>query len=322
MQAHDYKLMKMLHIRMHEINLRKLDLNLLVALDVLLTVEEVSAAAAKMCLSQSAMSHTLNRLREQFDDPLLVKGKGRMLKTPKAEALAGPLRKALLELQQALQSDVAFDPRTSTQSFNIATNDYGDWTLLPELLAQLGEQAPNIDVKVSHFDPEHSVIPLETGNLEIVLCHPIKNTCGIHQEIQFEDDFCCATRLDHPAIGKRLDLETYIALSHLRIAPRGEQRDLIDKALAKLSRQRRIALSIPNLSSAPMLVARSDLILTAPRRCILAWQKVIPLVIHEPPLELPSFSIAMLWHERFEHDLAHQWLREKVRQICANADGE
>lgn len=309
--------MKMLHTGMHEINLRKLDLNLLVALDVLLTVEEVSAAAARMCITQSAMSHTLNRLREHFNDPLLVKGKGRMVKTARAEALAAPLRKALLELQQAIQSDVDFDPQTSTLCFHIATNDYGDWTLLPQLLALLAAQAPQIDVRVRHFDPENSITPLETGSLEIVLCHPIKRASGIHQEVLFEDDFCCVSRPAHPRIGKRLDLETYIGLSHLRIAPRGDERDIIDKALGRLGKRRRIALSTPNLSSAPMLVARSDLILTAPRRCIKAWQQVMPLTIHEPPVALPGFSIAMIWHERFEHEPAHQWLREKLRQICA-----
>jgi len=183
--------MDMLHIGMRDIHLRKLDLNLLVALDALLSVEEVSAAAVKMGITQSAMSHTLNRLREQFDDPLLIKGKGRMIKTAKAEALAAPLRKALLELQQAIQSEVEFVPQTSTLCFSIATNDYGDLILLPQLLALLSEQAPHIDVKVSHFDPENSTTPLETGNIEIVLCHPIKNTIGIHQEVLVEDDFCC-----------------------------------------------------------------------------------------------------------------------------------
>jgi DNA-binding transcriptional LysR family regulator len=312
--------MDILHISMRDIHLRKLDLNLLVALDALLSVEEVSAAAAKMGITQSAMSHTLNRLREQFDDPLLIKGKGRMIKTPRADALAAPLRKALLELQQAIRSDVEFVPETSRLRFSIATNDYGDLILLPQLISLLSDQAPHIDVKVSHFDPENSITPLETGNIEIVLCHPIKNTIGIHQEVLLDDGFCCVTRKGHPGIPAQFDIEAYLSLPHLRIAPRGEHRDLMDKELARLGKERRVALSIPNLSSAPMLVASSDLILTAPRRCILAWQKNMPICIHEPPLQLPRFSIAMIWHERFQMDPAHQWLREKVRLICANAE--
>lgn len=307
--------MKMLHTAMREIHLRKLDLNLLVALDVLLTMEEVSAAATKMSITPSAMSHTLQRLREHFDDPLLIKGKGKMIKTPRAEALAAPLRKALLELQHAIQCDVEFVPATSRHCFHIATNDYGDWTLMPQLLALLSEQAPHVDVKISHFDPENSIAPLESGSIELVFCHPVKHAVGIHQETLFEEDFCCATRAKHPRIGRRLDLDTYLAQSHLRIAPRGSQRDLIDKTLAKIGKQRRIALSTPNLSSAPVLLVNSDLVLTAPRRCIQAWQKLMPVSIHEPPVVLPGFSIAMIWHERFQHDPAHQWLREKMRQI-------
>lgn len=312
--------MKMLHTTMREIHLRKLDLNLLVALDVLLTMEEVSAAATKMSITPSAMSHTLQRLREYFDDPLLIKGKGKMIKTPRAEALAAPLRKALLELQHAIQCDVEFVPATSRHCFHIATNDYGDWTLMPQLLALLSEQAPHVDVKISHFDPENSIAPLESGSIELVFCHPVKHAVGIHQDTLFEEDFCCATRAKHPRIGRRLDLDTYLAQSHLRIAPRGSQRDLIDKALARIGKQRRIALSTPNLSSAPVLLVNSDLVLTAPRRCILAWQKLMPISIHEPPVVLPGFSIAMIWHERFQLDPAHQWLREKVRQICSNAE--
>ena len=313
--------MKMLHTAMREINLRKLDLNLLVALDALLTMEEVSAAATKMCITQSAMSHTLQRLREYFDDPLLIKGKGRMLKTPRAEALAAPLRKALLELQHAIQCDIEFVPATSRHCFHIATNDYGDWTLMPQLLALLSEQAPHVDVKISHFDPENSIAPLESGSIELVFCHPVKHAIGIHQETLFEEDFCCATRATHPRLGRgvALDLETYIGLSHLRIAPRGSERDLIDKSLAKLGKQRRIALSTPNLSSAPVLLVNSDLMLTAPRRCVQAWQKLMPISIHEPPIALPGFTIAMIWHERFQLDPANLWLREQMRQICRSA---
>ncbi|WP_172955036.1 LysR family transcriptional regulator [Sterolibacterium denitrificans] len=306
----------MLHTSMREINLRKLDLNLLVALDVLLTMEEVSAAAAKMCLTQSAMSHTLQRLREHFDDPLLVKGKGRMVKTPRAEALAAPLRRALLELQHAIQCDVEFVPATSRHCFHIATNDYGDWTLMPQLMARLAEQAPHVDVKISHFDPENSIVPLESGSIELVFCHPVKHAVGIQQETLFEEDFCCATRAQHPRIGRHLDLDTYLAQSHLRIAPRGGQRDLIDKTLARLGKQRRIALSTPNLSSAPVLLTNSDLVLTAPRRCVQAWQKLLPISLHEPPVALPGFTIAMIWHERFEHDPANLWLRAQMREIC------
>ncbi len=311
--------MKPLHTGMREINLRKLDLNLLVALDVLLAMEEVSAAAKKMCITQSAMSHTLQRLREHFGDPLLIKGKGRMIRTPRAEALAAPLRKALLELQHAIQCDVEFVPATSRHCFHIATNDYGDWTLMPQLMARLAEQAPHVDVKISHFDPENSIAPLESGSIELVFCHPLKNAAGIHQETLFEEDFCCATRMQHPRIGRHLDLDTYLAQSHLRIAPRGGQRDLIDKALARLGKQRRIALSTPNLSSAPVLLVNSDLVLTAPRRCVQAWQQLMPISLHEPPVPLPGFTIAMIWHERFQHDPANVWLREQMREICRQA---
>lgn len=310
------------HIDMHEIQLRKIDLNLLLALDALLTVGEVGLAAAKMGVTQSAMSHTLRRLRELFDDPLLIRGKGRMIRTPKAEAMSAPLRKALMELQQVIQLEADFDPETSRRRFSIATNDYGDVSLLPGLLALLSREAPAVTLKVSHFDPENSVAPLESGNIALALCHPLRQAADIHQQMLFDDDFCCITRQPLPGIGERIDLDTYLRHPHLRIAPRGEDRDPVDRALARHGMERRVALSIPNLSSAPMVVACSDLIFTAPRRCAQAWRQLLPIRIYESPLELPRFSIAMIWHERFQQDPAHRWLREKLRRLARGSEAQ
>ena len=130
-----------------------IDLNLLIALDTLLSVEEVGTAAARMGVTQSAMSHALRRLRQQFGDPLLVKGKGRMVKTAKAEALAKPLRRALLELQHALVVDATFAPKTSSRRMTIATNDYGDLILLPELIRLISRQAPVSESPISIRKP-------------------------------------------------------------------------------------------------------------------------------------------------------------------------
>lgn len=301
---------------MNEIHLKDIDLNLVLILDTLLSVEEVGTAASKMGVTQSAMSHALRRLRKQFGDPLLVKGKGRMVKTAKAEALAKPLRRALLELQQALIAEASFEPDTSTRRMTVATNDYGDLILLPQLIREVSKQAPGLGIKLAHFDPESSFVPIEAGEIELAICHPLAQAAGIYQQVLFDDDFCCAARLNHPMIGGRLDLQTYLDLPHLAITPRGLGRDPIERSLARLGGKRRIALCHPNLNTAPMIVAASDLILTAPRRCILAWQKLLPIQPFEAPFDVPSFRIAMIWHERFQRDPAHRWLREKLRGFC------
>jgi DNA-binding transcriptional LysR family regulator len=180
-------------VLMNEIHLKDIDLNLLIALDTLLSVEEVGTAAARMGVTQSAMSHALRRLRQQFGDPLLVKGKGRMVKTAKAEALAKPLRRALLELQHALVVDATFAPKTSSRRMTIATNDYGDLILLPELIRLISRQAPGVGVRVAHFDPETSFAPIEAGEIELAICHPLEQASGIHQQVLFEV-YCCAVR--------------------------------------------------------------------------------------------------------------------------------
>ncbi len=302
---------------MHEIQLNDLDLNLLVALDALLSEEEVGRAAERTGVTPSAMSHTLRRLRTFFDDPLLVKGKGKMQKTPKAEALTAPLHKALLELQRAISSDVEFDAASSSQQFRIATNDYGDLILLPPLLSILSEEAPNIGLSAKPFDPRGSQLPLETGIVDLAITHPLKNAASIYQQTLFEDDFCCVMRNDHPAVDTQLDLDTYVALPHLRLAPRGDPSGPVDRALAKLEIERHVTLEIANFSSAPMIVAESNLVLTAPRRCVQEWARILPLQIYEAPFELPRFSIAMIWHERFQHHPAHQWLRRKLVEASA-----
>lgn len=299
-------------MHMNEMNLRRMDLNLLVALDVLLAHEEVGLAAEKMGISPSAMSHTLNRLREAFGDKLLIKGKGRMIKTPRAEALAEPLKKALLELQHAIRTEMGFEPQSCQSTFNIATNDYGDLILLPGLLSLTQREAPGASINASYFDPENSTTPLETGAVELALCHPLSKAAGIYQQVLFDDHFYCAIRQDHPGVNQ-MDLETYLSLPHLQIAPRGETEGPVERALAKLGHQRRVALQMLNFNSAPMVLAQSDLVLTAPRRCIDEWAKIMPLSVFPCPFEMPSFSIAMLWHERFQSHPAHQWLRDRVR---------
>jgi DNA-binding transcriptional LysR family regulator len=306
-----------MHPEMKDIQLRKLDLNALVALDALLSEGEVGRAAERVGVSASAMSHTLRRLRDLFDDPLLVKGRGGMTPTPRAEALRTPLNRALLELQRAISIDPDFAPVSSTREFRVATNDYGDLILLPGLLAALSRSAPNVRLSASPLDPEASSLPLETGAVELAITHPLEKAPGIFQKTLFEDDFCCVARSDHPALRERLDRATYAELTHLRLAPRGPMRDPLEQALAREGVERRVGLVMSNFSSAPLIVAASDLLLTAPRRCVEAWARILPLRVLETPFETPRFSIAMVWHERFQHDSAHRWLRQQVAAVGA-----
>lgn len=299
---------------MHEMHLAGIDLNLLVTLDALLTEHSVTRAAARLGLSQSAVSHALGRLRELFSDPLLVRGRGGMLMTPRAESLIMPLRRGLADLGRVVASGATFDPGRDSRRFFAAATDYVEATLLPPLLAHVTRTAPGVDLDLRPLAADLA-LALESGDLDVAMvAYRAPEAPGLRQKKLFAEDFVCVARRDHPAIdGDCLDLDTYTALAHALIAPSGRAGSVVDAALAELGRSRRVALRVPHFLVAPLVVAGSDLILTCPRRTAQALARTLPLTLLEPPLSLPAFDVWAVWHERYQHDPAHAWLRAAIQ---------
>jgi DNA-binding transcriptional LysR family regulator len=295
-----------------------LDLNLLVALDALLGEANVTRAAARIGLSQSAMSHKLRRLRDQFDDPLLVATRGGMALTPYAEQLVGPLRHALRQLHGVWTGPRPFEPATSDREFVIVSSDFAEFEILPRVFGYTTQHAPHVRCRMRTAWPG-LLSALEAGTVDLVMGPSMPPQLGLVQRRVAEDELRVIVRRDHPAVGETMDLDTYLCLPHLLTQPEklpGAASPVI-AAAAAIGKQLRVAMTIPHLIGGPFIVAKSDLVLTTSRALAEAAAKILPLRVLDPPLPLPCYGVFMTWHERFTRDPGHQWLRELAARITA-----
>lgn len=293
---------------------QQLDPSLLRALDALLQERHVSRAAARLGLTQSAMSHTLARLREGLGDPILVRSGRAMTLSPRAERLAKPLRGALANLDQILAGEERFEPATSRRTFRIATVDYGAAIAIPPLLRGVAEQAPGLVVSVealqNDFDDE-----LQAGTLDLVIAPRRKSSGGVVWTRLLSDSFVSVVRRDHPTVRERLDLDLFCSLSHVVVAPERRGRNLVDKLLAQEGRRRHVALRVPNFLVAPLIVASTDMVLTTPERVARTFEHHFGLRTFAPPLALDALSLSLGWHERQRTDDGHRWFRATLTRL-------
>lgn len=309
--------------------LHRVDMNLLVAFDTLVRERSVTRAARLAGVSQSAMSHTLRRLRALFDDPLLVRGSAGMVLTPRAESLVVPLRSGLLGLSRALAEPSVFEPSTARRVFRLTSPDLFDVLALPPLLRRLGEEAPGIELAVVP-SPRSLSSELETGELDLaiapVLLDPEPFDLGtadlgtgaapdLRRRTLFSDSFRCFMSRSHPSLGtkRRLSLSAFTSVAHVLVSPTGAGAGLVDRELARRDLGRRVAVRVPQFSTALAILGESDLLLTAPA----ALGRVAGAEIRSlaPPFQIPRHGITMVWHPRFSEDPGHLWLRELLVDV-------
>jgi DNA-binding transcriptional LysR family regulator len=298
-------------------NLSAVDLNLLVVLEALLATRSTTLAAQRLSLSQPATSHALARLRELFGDPLLVRAGRTLVPTPFAEALGPRLASALAAVRDTFDASAGFDPKQTRRTFTLGAGDYAASALVPRLAHDLARAAPSIElfVKPGH---ESELTALEQGEVEVMLT-PLTHLSGgaIRSEALFMDRFVCVLRRGHPLARRGLSLEAYCQLGHVLIAPRGStRRGAVDDALESLGRARRVAVTVPHFLVAPLVVTRTDHVLTLAERVARTLRPELGLVIVEPPLALPGFELAMHWHVRNDADAGHAFLREALRRAA------
>jgi DNA-binding transcriptional LysR family regulator len=300
---------------MHDIH--DIDLNLVHALDALLSEGHVTRAAARLGITQSAASHALARLRDQLGDLLLVRGaRGAMVPTALAERLQPQLRKVLDDLEAVLRGET-FDPATARRAFHLGGSDYAELVLLPALAARFEKHAPHIDLWVHTFDNDGDG-DLVSGKLDVVL-HPRRGAArasGTFERPLLDESFTCIMRHEHPLAGGRLTLARYCDASHLMVAPRGTPGSFVDDALAAVGRKRRVALAVPHFLVVPYVVASSDLIATLATRVAELVARTLDLVTMPPPVAVAKFTMAMSWHERNHRDPAHRWFRDQIAAVA------
>lgn len=300
-------------------NLRSLDLNLLVVFDAVMETRNTRRAGEKVGLSQPAVSNALARLRGHLKDELFLRGAGGLRPTDRAAELAGPIRQVLHELETVLDT-AAFDPTSAVRTFRIGTNDYVVTVLLPALMARLETVAPGVDVRILP-SAGRSLEMLDARELDLAIAAFTSVPDRFGSRSLLEDAYACLMRADHPlATEGMLTLDTYAAARHLLVTPRGEDTGFIDTALAKLGRTRRIALTINSFSSAAPVLVETDLIVTLPRAIACSFCRDRDMAIRAVPFEHPDDfgRPAMIWHRKLGHHPAGEWFRKFVSEVAAD----
>ncbi len=298
-----------------EVRLTDINMNLLLALEALLTEGSVTRAAKRVHVTQSAMSHNLAALRELLDDPRLIRGRTGMEMTPRAQALVAPLQLGLRQLQRVLCEEVAFDPATSTRSYTLAMGDFVAVLLMPPLVQRLRAAAPGLRIDVTPIDRRRNLDLLESGEQDLAVGVNFEAGSGLVIERLVGQRFVSIVRGGHPDIQGSLSLEQYERWPHALIGARASDSAIVDVALRKLGRSRTVALRVPYYLAAPAMVAASDLILTTAQLVAHHFARIYPLQVLAPPVELPPFGIDAAWHERFARDPGHRWLRDEVAAV-------
>jgi len=301
------------------VDLRTLDLNLLVTFERIVAERSVTRAASQLGLTQSAVSHALARLRRAFGDDLMVRGPVGLEPTARALEIAAVLGRSLGDIERVLDRE-SFDAATSTRRFTFHISDYVAPFLLPALCARLRRLAPNASVDVRHFAEKVDVI--EPGELHVRIADglsPQRSEPGVERHRLLEDSFVVMMSRDHPAAAvPGLTLEQYLALSHVKVMPAALGTGLIDDELARRGLRRRIAVTVPSWFAMRSVVAATDLVVAMPRRWADDPTFAGGCVWRPLPLESPAFAADLCWRSRDHHDPGHRWLREQV--VAALAD--
>jgi DNA-binding transcriptional LysR family regulator len=295
--------------------LSSVDLNLIVIIEALISEQNVSMAAKKVGLTQPAVSHALNRLRDLFGDPLFVRSAQGMTPTQKAIELA-PLVKEILEKMQSLIQPVAFDPKTTQRTVRISTTDYLELTLLPPLMAHLEKWAPNLTLIFRASPSDLPKEDLENGDIDIAIAGFYGNLPNAYyQQKIFTDHLVCVARKAHPAFKNKLTLEEFLKYDHMLRSIQGDLFGVVDEALKKHKKTRRVKLGVSSFVSPAWILADTDLILAAPNRVAKKYLEYLPLKIQPCPVETKEISIYQVWHERNNKDPLNMWLRQQIAII-------
>src|SRR5688572_1696397 len=284
------------------VSLQTLNLNSLLVLDALCREQNVTRAAKRLGLTQSAVSNALAQLRQTLGDPLFVRARRGVVPTERALALAGPVRQALAIVESALGAGGGFDASTSTRTFVIAASDYTEYVVLPHLLRRLEKEAPGVRVEVRSWG-RHEVPPtLETGEVDLMLGYYGALPAGHHEEPLFQEEYVCIVRRSHPAVGRRLTLKRYLELSHVLVTQLPGGLGSVDAALGRLGLSRRVGARVSHFLMVPHLVAVTDMAAALSRRVAEPAVKHLKLSQFAPPLALPKSTVGQVWHERTSAD--------------------
>jgi DNA-binding transcriptional LysR family regulator len=301
-------------------NPNQLDLNLLRVFDAILETRSVTVAASTLGLTQSTVSNQLARLREAFDDPLFVRTSEGMVPTPRAEAMADPIRKSLVAIRFCVEEQLGFDPSTSDRTFKIYMSDVGQMVFLPRVLERTSRIAPLVNI--------HSVqvprarmrdMALEAGEVDLAMGYFEDFDGSYRQQKLFEERYVGMVRRGHPTIRDTLPLATFLNTPQMVYQPRGgghgHQENAVEQVFVDAGLPRRVAVRAAHAMGVTSIVSSTDLLVVVPSRLAAACRELADVSILPLPVDIPSFQIKQHWHERFHRDPGNCWLRRLVAEL-------
>ena len=297
-------------------NLRQLDLNLLVALDVLISEASVTKAAEKLNLSQSAMSYSLKKLRAILNDELLIRTSKEMEVTPYAREISDRVRQILIEIQGTLLTKETFAPATSNATFRIALSDYTEATIGVNLIQVITMKAPNIRIRINNLNKETVMDALDENRLDLAIDTHLPLKSWHASEDLYREEFVCVLRGDDAI--EEISIEDYLARGHILVSLRDDFEGAGDRVLERQQQSRRVVWSTSHFTSVPFLLNNSDCVALLPRRMAEECAKTMSLKIFPPPIAVESFTISMVWHQRHTNNSSHQWLRKQIADNVAS----
>lgn len=299
---------------------KKLDLNLLMALDMLLTEKSVSRAAEKLFISQSAMSNSLLRLREYFDDPLLTQIGRKMELTPRAKALADPVRDVLIRIEATIGIQAEFDPSKSEREFKLLVSDYTLFVLMPFVMQLAREQAATVKFKlVPQVDPPHQM--LERGKADLMVIP--QEFCSQHHpnEPLYDETFVCLVSQNSTRWGAEISEQEYLNAKHVLVQTLGPELPIFDSwFLRSYGVMRDAAVSTYSFASVPGLVANTEFIATVHARLAASLMQQAQIKIVRPPVKFPSMTQTVQWHSLHSGDPGIYWLRQLLLKAVVLMD--
>ena len=304
-----------------DINLASVDLNLLTALEALLTEASVTKAAGRVGIGQSAMSHNLARLRVLFADELLTRTSKGMQLTPRARVLHEPLKIALANVAQLIARPESFDPAKSARVFHIGLPDSVEVLLGPELLDFVARNAPLMGLRFHSTDERQILDELDAGRIDIGIGLGTFPDGQTHhkQRVLAKDSYLCMFNARTTGLKVPVSLDDYVRVPHVLTSLRKGERGVVDDALEKLGLNRHVALTTPRFVAVPFLVAGAPVLTTMHARLAALFAEELELTLSPAPVALPEITISMLWHASHDADSGHRWLRQTIEQLNAKA---
>ncbi|QIA64613.1 LysR family transcriptional regulator [Vibrio astriarenae] len=304
----------------------RVDLNLLIQLDVLLEELNVTRAANRLCLSQSAVSKNLARLRLQFDDPLFIRTPQGLSPTPRALALKPRVRQMVYQLDQ-LNEPEHFEPKSSQHRFQLAAVESVYPLVLPYFMPDVFSHAPNINFSTHTWD-SNTFKRILDGELDMGITGKdidindarltMLAPSGIGEQEIYRDEQMCVVRSDHPVLKQPWTLENYLSLRHVQVRCDGNDRWLLDYRLADRGLERDIAITVPDFNSAASLCTYSDLVFTAPAHFTKMVSHQLGLKLLPLPMRFPPMAYTLFWSKERESDPAINWLKKIIVEKTAH----